>query len=298
MSNASIDSKGARTERLPVGLITSAASERMLTDRREELVPTPWGAAPVLTGRIAGREAAVVLRYGPNLTIPSHKINYRANIWALRELGVTRVISQNAIGSVNPAIRPGDIVISHDFLDRTKVRPLSLFDNDDCWVRVDMTEPFCSEVRRALIAATSRLSERVIDRGVFVCFEGPRFETPAEIRAFQRDGGDIVGTPLVPEVVLAREAEMCFASVAPVINFASGLAPAVVHVGPGSMNDAYYEGGLHDRIEQALMNTIAELPAMRTCRCGTALRGGFHGTRPSWLKQCSLDDEAGERAGG
>src|SRR5947199_8656914 len=98
----------------PIGLISSAASERLLTDRRSPARATPFGDAPVLTGRIGGAEAAVILRYGAGLTTPSHKINYRANIWALRELGVKRVISQNAIGSVNPAIRPGDIVISHD----------------------------------------------------------------------------------------------------------------------------------------------------------------------------------------
>ena len=98
----------------PVGLISSAASQRLLVDRREVQVTTPWGVASVLTGRIGGREAVVVLRYGPKLTIPSHKINYQANIWALRELGVERVISQNAIGSVNPVLRPGDIVTALD----------------------------------------------------------------------------------------------------------------------------------------------------------------------------------------
>jgi 5'-methylthioadenosine phosphorylase len=275
----------------PVGLISSAASERLLTDRREERVSTPWGTASVLTGRIGGREAAVVLRYGPQLVVPSHKINYRANIWALRELGVQRVVSQNAIGSVNPAIRPGDIVVSNDFLDRTKSRPLSLFDDAECWVRVDMTEPFCPEVRRALMDATQDMPDRVIDRGVFACLEGPRFETPAEIRALQREGADIIGTPLVPEVTLAREAEMCFASIAPVINYGAGMAPAVIHVGPGSMNDAYYTDGLHDRVEQALTRAIARMPAQRGCQCGHALRGGFHGQRPGWLTRSSLDTQ-------
>jgi 5'-methylthioadenosine phosphorylase len=274
----------------PVGLISSAASERLLTDRREQQVQTPWGSAAVLTGRIGGREAAVVLRYGPRLVTPSHKINHRANLWALRMLGVERVISQNAIGSVNPAISPGDIVISHDFLDRTRQRPLSLFDQEECWVRVDMTEPFCPEVRRTLIEATAGMPDHVIDRGVFACTEGPRFETPAEIRALQREGADIVGTPLVPEVVLAREAELCFASIAPVINFGAGMAPAVLHVGPGSMNDTYYANGLHDRIEQALIAAVQRLPAQRGCACGRALRSGFHGTRPGWLTRCSLDD--------
>ena len=280
-----------KTARAPIGLISSAASGRLLKDRREQQVATPWGTACVLTGSIGGREAAVVLRYGQKLTVPSHKINYRANIWALRELGVERIISQNAIGSVNPAVRPGDIMISHDFLDRTKGRPLSLFDDAECWVRVDMTEPFCPEVRQSLLAATATMPDRVLDRGVFACVEGPRFETPAEIRALQREGADIVGTPLVPEVTLAREAEMCFASIAPVINYGAGMAPAVIHVGPGSMNDAYYAGGLHDRIEQALIDAVGHLPDHRGCRCGLALRGGFHGQRPAWLKYCSLDDQ-------
>ncbi len=282
-----------RTTPAPVGLISSAASQRLLRDRREVQVPTPWGAASVLTGRIGEREAAVVLRYGPKLTIPSHKINYRANIWALRELGVERIISQNAIGSINPLVRPGDIIISSDFLDRTKGRPLSLFDDTEAWVRVDMTEPFCPEVRQTLLAATASMPDRVIDRGVFACTEGPRFETPAEIRALQRDGADIVGTPMVPEVTMAREAEMCFASIAPVINFGAGMAPAVIHVGPGSMNDEYYAGGLHDRIELALIDAVAQLPAHRGCQCGHALRSGFHGQRPGWLKNCSIDHQTG-----
>ena len=281
----------SKSSHAPVGLISSAASERLLQDRREQQVATPWGTACVYTGSIGGRAAAVVLRYGPKLTIPSHKINYRANIWALRELGVERIISQNAIGSVNPAVRPGDIMISHDFLDRTKTRPLSLFDDAECWVRVDMTEPFCPEVRQSLLAATASMPDRVLDRGVFACLEGPRFETPAEIRALQREGADIIGTPLVPEVTLAREAEMCFASIAPVINYGAGMAPAVIHVGPGSMNDAYYSGGLHDRIEQALIDAMAHLPRNRGCQCGHALRGGFHGQRPAWLKYCSLDNQ-------
>lgn len=274
----------------PVGLISSAVTDRILADRKPLSVPTPWGHAAVVSGRIAGREAAVVLRYGEDKSIPSHKINHRANIWALRELGVRRVVSQNAIGSVNPAIRPGDIVIADDFLDRTKARPLSLFDDSACWVRVDMTVPFCPEVRAALIGAARPRSERVIERGVFVCTEGPRFETPAEIRALQRDGGDIVGTPLVPEVVFAREAELCFASIAPVINFGAGMAPAVVHSGPGSMSDYYYTGGLHDLVEDMIADAFARLQQERACGCGHALRGGFHGVRPAWLKRCSLDE--------
>ena len=267
----------------PIGLVTSAASEKLLAGRRTERVPTPWGEAAVELGTIGGRDAAVVLRYGPKLTTPSHKINYRANVFALRALGVRRVISQNAIGSVNPAIRPGDIVVSHDVLDRTKSRPLSMFDEEECWVRVDMTHPFCPDLRKVLIEAACAHSDRVIERGVFCCTEGPRFETPAEIRALQIEGGDIVGTPVVPEVVFTREVEMCFASLAPVINFGAGMAPAVTHFGPGSMNDLYYTAGLHDLVETILADAFKAMPASFGCACGRALEHGFHGTRPKWL---------------
>jgi 5'-methylthioadenosine phosphorylase len=271
----------------PIGLLTSAATETLLHNRREAKVPTPWGDASVLLGSIGGREAAVILRYGPALTIPSHRINHRANIWAFRELGVESVISQNAIGSVNRAIRPGDIVISDDFLDRTKRHPLSLFDDTECWVRVDMTEPFCPRLRATLIQSATAHSDRVIPRGVFVCTEGPRFETPAEINAYRLEGGDIVGTPLVPEVVFAREAELCFASIAPVINFGAGMAPAVIHVGEGSMNEVYYREGLHDRIETILIEAVSKISHHRNCACGSALKGGFHGTPPAWLRKVS-----------
>lgn len=115
--------------------------------------------------------------------------------------------------------------------------------------------------------------------------EGPRFETPVEIRAFQREGGDIVGTPIVPEVIFSREAEMCFASIAPVINFGSGMAPAVVHFGPGSMNEIYYKEGLHDLIEKTLIEAISGLSTERTCNCAKALDGGFHGTPPACIKR-------------
>lgn len=275
---------------LPIGMITSRVSERLVKDLRTEKVTTPFGPAIVYLGKIGSRETVCINRYGPELKIPSHKINHRANIWALRSLGVRRVISQNAIGSVNPVLRPGDIVIPDDLLDRTKMRPLSLFDDEDCWVRVDMTEPFCPEIRQSLIKAASGLSERIIPRGVFVCTEGPRFETPAEIRVFQREGGDIVGTPMVPEAIMAREAELCYASIAPIINYGAGLAPAVDHLG---MVDFYYTGGLHELVEDAIEAAVDLIADNRHCHCDQALQRGFHGDKPDWLTDSSLDQQEG-----
>ncbi len=268
-----------------IGLLSSFHFRKeFLADAEIRQVETPFGTVTAYVGTMGGWPTACIQRYGPNMVVPSHKINHRAHIWAFKMIGVERIIAQNAIGSINPMLRPGDIVVSHDFIDHTKDRPLSLFDDSDCWVRVDMTEPFCPHVRQALIAGARQVSDRVIDRGVFVCFEGPRFETPTEIRMFQQLGGDIVGTPLVPEVVFAREAEICYASIAGVINYGAGLAPSVIHVGEGSMFDFYLSSGLQQHIERATVAAIGHLPTERTCPCAKSLDQAFHGTPPEWLK--------------
>ncbi len=267
-----------------LGVLSSFFSDRFLGNDESRVIDTPWGRAEVDLARVDGERVACIWRYGRALALPSHKINFRANLWALRELGVERIVSQNAIGSCNPNLPPGDVVVSDDFIDFTHSRPRSFFDEADAWVRVDMTQPFCGELRSALIEAARPIFERrLAERGVFLCAEGPRFETPAEIRLFRQWGADIIGTPLVPEVILAREAEMCFASIAPIINFASGLAPAVVHTGTGSMVDFYYGSGFHDRIEQAIRAALLALPAESTCGCQHALEGAFHGTPPGWF---------------
>lgn len=267
-----------------LGVLSSFFSPRFLDAHETRAVETPWGSAEVDLARVDGQVVACVWRYGHQLALPSHRINFRANLWALRSLGVERLISQNAIGSCNADLAPGAVVISHDFIDFTHGRPRSFFDDAEAWVRVDLTEPFCPQTRAALIAAARPIFDRLAERGVFICVDGPRFETPAEIAMFCQWGADIIGTPLVPEVVLAREAEICFASIAPIINFASGLAPAVQHTGPGSMVDFYYGSGFHDRVEDVIRAALRALPVERGCGCGRALEQAFHGTPPPWFE--------------
>jgi 5'-methylthioadenosine phosphorylase len=273
----------AGSEPIRVAVISSFFSPEWLGDFEARDVETPWGGAPVEIARVDGRSVACIWRYGRELARPSHRINYRANLWALRTLGVERVISQNAIGSANPSLPPGAVVVADDFIDFTHTRPKTFFDAEDNWTRVDMSEPFCGEVRAALLAGAGGRFEQLNDGGVFLCAEGPRFESAAEIRMFRQWGADIVGTPLVPEVILAREAELCFASIAPIINYCTGLAPKVVHTGAGSMVDFYYGSGFHAKVEAAMRAAIAALPAERRCGCATALDGAFHGTPPSWF---------------
>ena len=273
-----------------IGLIISRVTERLVQNLHTVTVDTPFGEVLLYEGDIQGREVVCLNRYGAEQNIPSHKVNFRANIWAFRLMGVRRVVSQNAIGSVNPMLRPGDIVIPHDIIDHTKDgRSLSLFDSEECWVRVDMTEPFCPQLREVFIKSATQLSDRAIPRGVFVCAEGPRFETPSEIRQYHREGGDIIGTPMIPEAVMAREAELCYASIAPVINFGAGLAPHVRHSGPDGIVEQYYAQGLHDLTEDIIIDAILNIPEERSCECGEALCGGFHGKTPQWLVDTSLD---------
>lgn len=272
-----------------VAVVTSRISERVLTGLTRTEVATPFGPATIAEGEIAGRRAVAVERYGPKLTIPSHKVNYRANIWAIRSLGARVVISQNAIGSLNRMLRPGDIVIPDDLLDRTYRRTATFFDDDDAWVRVDMTHPFCDRIREAVIEATAQQTERYFPLGTFACCEGPRLETPAEVRSLARDGGDIVGTPVATETILAKEAGLCFASIAPIINWGAGLAPEVNHA---AMNDFYYTSGLHERVEDAIVAAVERIDLDADCTCHHALDNAFFGTKPSWLPEWRMADES------
>ncbi len=272
------------------GIITSHMSEGFLAEKEQVTVETPWGAATVYCGKLEGIPCAVLLRYGDKSTVASHRISFRANLWALKTLGVEHLITQNAIGSVNPDIRPGDFVIPDDFIDFTKHRELSFFEEEECWVRVDMTDPFCPALRQKLISAAKEIGVNPRERGVFICTEGPRFETPAEVRFYRSIGGDIIGTPMVPEAVLAREAGICYASVSIVINMATGMAPAVVHSGDEGIINYYARTGLEEKVEQIFRLVAKSLDTPRTCHCAQALEEGIHGTPPVWANGVLLHE--------
>jgi 5'-methylthioadenosine phosphorylase len=170
----------------------------------------------------AGAEFAFLPRHGEGHTCAPHKINYRANIMAMKQAGVERIIAVSSVGSLRAFIRPGDFVLLDQFIDFTKSRPSTFYDENEV-VHVDMTEPFCPDLRKCLLAAKPA-GVKVHEKGTYVCAEGPRFETPAEIRAYSAMGGDVVGMTLVPEVVLARELGMCYAGIAVVTNYAAGIS--------------------------------------------------------------------------
>ncbi|HEY8463998.1 MAG TPA: S-methyl-5'-thioadenosine phosphorylase [Bacillota bacterium] len=203
----------------------------ILADFREETVTTPYGAAVLTLGKVDRMAVAFLPRHGRNHSLLPHQLNYRANLWALRELGIKRVIATAAVGSINQRFTPGSLVIVDQFIDFTKQRPLTFFESGETnRAHIDLTEPYCPELRHSLKAAAAKLGLAVFDGGCYVCTEGPRYETAAEVRAFKILGGDVVGMTAVPEVVLARELGICYANVSIVTNWAAGISPhALTH---------------------------------------------------------------------
>lgn len=183
----------------------------------KKLVKTEYGEVEVSILDIFNKTVAFIPRHAAGHSIPPHKINFRANIDALRNVGVTQIIATNSVGSMNLEMPPGSFVIPDDFLDFTENRDKTYF--EDHVVHVDVTEPYCSRLRDIMADCGE-----VITGGTYVCTQGPRFETPAEIKMFKLLGGDLVGMTGVPEVTLARERAICYNSICIVSNYASGIS--------------------------------------------------------------------------
>lgn len=248
---------------------TGVYDPQILKDIREERLNTPYGEVEVKIGTYCNREIAFLPRHGAGHSVPPHKINYRANIKALQQLGVKKVVATAAVGSLNPDMAPGKFVLIDQFIDFTKSRPATFFEGGEQGVvHIDMTEPYCSELREVISRAAGLLGQQLIEGGTYVCSEGPRFETPAEIRAFRLFGGDLVGMTSCPEVVLARECEMCYATVAMVTNFAAGISSqALTHI---EVVETMRENSRN--LRELLMKTMEIIPEERSCTCQTALK--------------------------
>ncbi|AAL80977.1 S-methyl-5'-thioadenosine phosphorylase [Pyrococcus furiosus DSM 3638] len=244
-------------------------------NKREETVKTPYGEVKITVGVVGDEEVAFLARHGKGHSIPPHKINYRANIWALYELGVERIIATSAVGSMNPEMKPGDFVILDQIIDFTVSRPRTFYDGEESpherkfVAHVDFTEPYCPEIRKALITAARNLGLPYHPRGTYVCTEGPRFETAAEIRAYRILGGDVVGMTQCPEAILARELEMCYATVAIVTNYAAGMSgKKLTHSEVVELMQKKSED-----IVKLILAAIPLIPKERRCGCKDALKG-------------------------
>lgn len=240
-----------------------------LSEKKTTTVSTPFGAVSLQTGLYQGIGTAFLARHGHDHSVAPHRINYRANLWALKTLGIQRVLATAAVGSLRRELPPGHLVLVDQFIDFTKQRPLTFFEGQDSpVVHTDFTEPYCPELRRYLLESAPA-GCRLHTRGVYVCTEGPRFETPAEIRLFAQLGGDVVGMTGIPEVVLARELGLCYATIALVTNYGAGLSSQpLTHQEVLECQQANA-----NNLRSLLQNTLPRLKGNPGCQCRKANPG-------------------------
>jgi len=259
-----------------IGIIggTGVYEPGIMTGVRDETVASPYGDVQLKIGSYRGKPVAFINRHGEEHSIPPHLVNYRANIAALKKIGVKNLLATGAVGSLNPAMQPGHFVFVDQFLDFTKGRHQTFFDGGVSGVvHTDMTCPYCPEIREILVRAARSLGFTAHQTGTYVCCEGPRFETAAEIKMYRLFGGDLVGMTGVPEAPLAREAEMCYATIAMVTNYAAGISPTrLTHQ---EVVDVMMQN--RENIRKLIMQAVAWIDQDRACACHYALEQSDEG---------------------
>jgi len=243
-----------------IGILCGHLMPDLLKNPEKITVHTPYGDIPLHTSTLGDHEIFFIHRHGEQGNLPPHRVNHLGNIHALSVSHVSAVFSVGTVGSMKKNIRPGDLVIPHDFIDATKSRPVTFF--DDQRVHVDMTEPFCPSLRDILLKNCRNLKGITVhDNGVYLVTEGPRLETAAEIQLYSK-AADIVGMTLAPEVILAREKGLCFTSLCLVCNMAAGLQQRL----PADEITALYKKK-EPLISKILQLTIQSLDEKQPCLC-------------------------------
>ncbi len=210
---------------------TGLTSLKNLEIERREVMHTPYGepSGPLVHGKLCGRPVVFIPRHGTAHTIPPHEVNYRANLWALDHIGITKIIAVAAVGGITVAMAPQTLVIPDQIIDYTWARQHTFFQGDLARVtHIDFTHPYSSDLRGLLLQAGRAADLELHDGGTYGATQGPRLETAAEIIRLERDGCDIVGMTGMPETALARELELSYAAVAVVANWAAGRGPGEI----------------------------------------------------------------------
>jgi 5'-methylthioadenosine phosphorylase len=251
-----------------VGVIGGSGFYRFLDDVEEHEIATPYGlpsstvAVGWSEGALGPRRVAFLARHGSGHQLPPHRVSYRANLWALRAVGVRQVVAPCAAGSLHSDLGPGSLVVPDQLVDRTTGRVQTYFDAGAC--HVEFADPYCPRLRRNLLAGMEQAGADVVDGGTMVVIEGPRFSTRAESRWYAAQGWSLVNMTGHPEAVLARELGLCYSTVALVTDFDAGLAE-----GAGvSQADVFAVFGEHvERLRELLRAVVGALPLQRDCPC-------------------------------
>lgn len=259
------------SESMTVGVIGGSGLYQMegLTDVSEQTLSTPFGAPSdaFVTGRLGDVRMVFLPRHGRGHRIPPSAINFRANIWGLKKLGVDRILSVSAVGSMREEIAPGDFVVIDQFIDRTRHRADTFFDQDVV-AHVMFADPVCEPLRKVLVDAAREVGVKVHDGGTYVCMEGPQFSTRAESKLYRTWGVDVIGMTNLQEAKLAREAEISYATVAMATDYDCW------HESHDDVTiDAILET-MHRNVDNArnlIRAAVPRLPAELGCGCGQAL---------------------------
>jgi 5'-methylthioadenosine phosphorylase len=265
--------------RAEIGVFGGSGFYSFLEDVTHVPLHTPYGtpSAAVAVGRVGDRSVAFLPRHGVHHELPPHRVNYRANVWAMRELGVQRVIGPCAAGSLQPAIAPGDVVLVDQLVDRTNGRADTFFDGGVVG-HVSFADPYCPDLRAALSKVVRVQGITCHDGGTVVVVQGPRFSTRAESQWYRSAGWEVVNMTQYPEAYLAREVGLCYAGMALVTDYDTGLE-GVEGIEPVTM-DAVFEvlRGNVDRTRAVLQDVLPQLSLSPACECAGALSHGPLGT--------------------
>jgi 5'-methylthioadenosine phosphorylase len=257
-----------------IGVFGGSGFYSLLEGMHEVKVETPYGAPSdvVALGEIGGRRVAFLPRHGKTHSLPPHVINYRANLWAMKELGVTRIIGPTAAGSLQPWVKPGEFVVSDQLVDRTTGRKDTFYDGP-ITTHVSFAHPYCTQLRELAVGIIRAQGIPVHERGTVVTIQGPRFSTVAESRWFNAAGWEVINMTQYPEAYLARELEMCYANISLITDYDVGLE------GEEGIEPVTHEGVIkvfnenNARVKLVIHEMIARMPKERTCKCGSALQG-------------------------
>jgi 5'-methylthioadenosine phosphorylase len=262
-----------------VGVFGGSGFYRFLEDVEHVTVDTPYGAPSdrVAIGSVAGVSVAFLPRHGAAHSLPPAAINYRANVWALKELGVTRVIAPTAAGSLQAHVRPGEFVVCDQFVDRTSGRADTYHAEGPTVAHVGAADPYCPVMRELAVAEGREQGVTMHDRGTVVVIQGPRFSTRAESRWFSSLGWEVVNMTQYPEAILARELEMCYVNISLITDYDVGLegTPDVAPVSVAEVETFFARN--NDRVRGLILGLVPRLPAERSCPCATAMRGAVIG---------------------
>ncbi len=252
-----------------IGIFGGSGFYEFLDSAHEIEVDTPFGApaSPITIGEIAGRRIAFIARHGRDHAYPPALVPARANLWAMRTLGVERVLGPCAAGSLSPTVHPGDFVVLDQLVDRTHGRPDTFYEHGRVH-HVSFADPYCDQLRPLAVAAGQQCGVTMHANGTVVVIPGPRFATRAESRAYRASGWDTINMTQYPEAYLARELGICYAGIALVTDYDTGVEQDA-GVAPVTQEEvfAFFESNVH-RVRELLHTLIPMIPTTRTCTCG------------------------------